>query len=103
MLRTWIIILLIALIPIKAIADINADFIEASTEGRIEEVRKLLNSDANPNAVDKYGSSVRTSPLYSAAGYDHIETAQVLIDAGADVNAMTNDGWTAIRRTGRIE
>jgi ankyrin repeat protein len=34
-----------------------------------------------------------------AASKNSLEIVQILVEAGADVNAVSNDGWSALRLT----
>jgi ankyrin repeat protein len=34
--------------------------------------------------------------LHTATRFNHIEIAKLLLDAGADVEAKDNDGWTPL-------
>ena len=49
----------------------------------------LINADANPNNKDSY----HRNPLYEATCSDATEVAQILIDAGADINIK---GWNPL-------
>jgi TonB family protein len=53
----------------------------AASKGRVEAVRKLLAAKAWSNGSDDDG---RPSPLLEAISHRHIQTAEVLIEAGAD-------------------
>lgn len=52
---------------------------------KISEV--LLKRGMDPNARDKHGQTL----LYSALARGHLESAQVLLEHGADVNALDNN------------
>uniref|UniRef100_A0AAU7YJP5 Ankyrin repeat domain-containing protein n=1 Tax=Wolbachia endosymbiont of Oeneis ivallda TaxID=3171168 RepID=A0AAU7YJP5_9RICK len=58
----------------------------------IKEVVRLINAEADVNAVDKNGAA----PLHIAAVKDNAETIKVLIEAGADVNKVENSGKTPL-------
>jgi len=66
---------------------------QASKNGDLEQVKKLIAADADVNARDKRSQS----PLHYAASSGHEEIARLLIAHGADVNAsMVNDSWTPL-------
>ena len=65
---------------------------KAAKEGDSDRVDILLAAGANPNAVDKKGSTA----LMYAAGKGHAEIAKSLLDAGANPNVVDDDGWTAL-------
>jgi hypothetical protein len=64
----------------------------ASTLGRSDLVRALLDAGANPNGVNERDGWV---PLICAADRGHLEVVKILLEAGADVNAQIVDGNTA--------
>lgn len=59
-----------------------------------EALEELLQCPRNPNVRDVDG----TSPLHHAARYGHVETMQLLLDAGAakDVRDRRAKGWTPL-------
>ena len=65
---------------------------KAAKEGDSDRVDILLAAGANPNAVDKKGSTA----LMYAAGKGHAEIAKSLLDAEANPNVVDDDGWTAL-------
>jgi hypothetical protein len=88
----WLAGALIALLsPNVRAADLSPDLLDAATRGRTEEVRKLLEHGANPEAKDK---NERT-PLMLAAQHGHADTVRLLLDRGAKAGARDHDGWTA--------
>ena len=72
--------------------DINQQLIQACIEDNLEEVNRLIEDGANPNAVDNEGWTV----LMVMAKLGHAEVAKVLLAAGADVNAVGDHGQTAL-------
>lgn len=56
-------------------------------------LKKLLDSGIDPNVRD-YDRGA--TPLHLAANKGHVEAIEILIDAGADVNATNNRGRTPI-------
>jgi ankyrin repeat protein len=89
---------------VKALLDSGADpnavneegttaLMWASTRG-LEWVNPLLDRGANPKASDRQGFTA----LMVAAGYSGMRPVMSrLIAAGADVNALTTNGWSALR------
>jgi hypothetical protein len=65
---------------------------EAVGDGNAAKVRELLKRGANPNAMDKYGST----PLHFAAAKGYVDVARLLLEHGADANAKDKEGWTPL-------
>lgn len=65
----------------------------ASSYGATDLVKQYV--DAEPGCVDVRNKKGHT-PLSSACWSGHTGTIQVLLDAGADVDAVDDDGWRAI-------
>lgn len=62
----------------------------AAENGNVETVENLLKDDSNlVHARDKDGYT----PLHRACYGDHLKTVEVLLRAGADLEAGTLDGW----------
>ena len=66
------------------LSSINNRLITQSEKGNIKQILQLLDMGADVNAKDKEG----WSPLLAALGMGHFQAAEILIDAGADVNYM---------------
>lgn len=64
------------------LSPINSKLLKQSEKGNIEQILQLLDMGADVNAKDKEG----WSPLLNALGMNHFQAAEILIDAGADVN-----------------
>ncbi|GMI34642.1 hypothetical protein TeGR_g8411 [Tetraparma gracilis] len=70
--------------------------VDAAKEGDTKMVRELLAAGADVNHT-KEGDEATTA-LYKAAARGHLEAAQALIDAGADVEkGRTDDGDTPLQ------
>ena len=69
------------------------DFLNAAAYGTTEEVRKMLDSGINVN-VRNDGN--RETALMTAAGGGNVETVKLLINRGAEINAKSFEGGTAL-------
>jgi ankyrin repeat protein len=67
----------------------------AAQQGSTETVRKLLEYQANPNLVDKHG----TSALFEAVKNSHEETMEELIKAGAKLCFDEGDAASTLCQT----
>jgi ankyrin repeat protein len=61
----------------------------AAYDADVELVRELLNSDHDPNAYDESGYTPLLWAAFRGAVGDQLPVILALIDAGADVNAIT--------------
>jgi len=88
----------------KALLDAGADPNPRNTEGTtalmwaatrgLERVQLLLSRGAQPNVADARGFT----PLTFAAGYSgHSDVVRRLLTAGAEVNALSTNNWSALR------
>lgn len=71
----------------------DVDIHTAVVSGNLEAVQQHIKAGTNINEQDPFGGS---SPLISASVFDKPQIAQVLIDAGADLNFQNKDGSTAL-------
>lgn len=69
------------------------DIHTAVVTGNQEAVKQHIAAGTNLNEKEPFGGS---SPLISAAVFGKSAIAQLLIDAGADLNVQNNDGSTAL-------
>ena len=79
-------------------ADINAQtadgetlLYKATAEAGLYMTQSIIDRGANPNIL-RYNTSKMLTPLEIALVNTHWETAEILINAGADVNAPTSSG-----------
>jgi len=73
----------------------NEELLEAAERGNSNKVRELLKRGglkANPNTRDKNGNT----PLHLAAEHGFLDVARLLLEHGADVNAIGKSGWTPL-------
>ena len=69
-----------------------SDLHEAAFSGSLEEVEKGIKRGLNPNEPDpEWGNR---TPLHIACSQGHQKCTYLLLNHGADVNAVTNVGWT---------
>jgi ankyrin repeat protein len=64
---------------------------KAALRGTVDEVRKLLDAGADPNAANAEGS---TALMFASLRDEGL--ARILLDRAANVNARTRDGFTAL-------
>ena len=65
---------------------------EAASTGNLGHLEDQLSKGLNPNEPDpEWGGR---TPLHIASSLGHKKCVYVLIQAGADVNAVTETGWT---------
>nr|XP_002740656.1 PREDICTED: ankyrin repeat domain-containing protein 39-like isoform X1 [Saccoglossus kowalevskii]XP_006823946.1 PREDICTED: ankyrin repeat domain-containing protein 39-like isoform X2 [Saccoglossus kowalevskii] len=66
----------------------------AAMSGDVEEVRKYLDKDGDPNVQDSSGYTA----LHYASRNGHEEICRLLLDKGADPNLQTKSGVTPLHR-----
>lgn len=71
----------------------QVDIHTAVVTDNLTALKQHVASGSNLNEKDPYGGS---SPLISAALFGKTEAAKILIEAGADINVINNDGSTAL-------
>ena len=69
------------------------DLLDAIINQDSKEVNRLLGNNADPNACDDHA---KVSPLHYAAQGGSLEIFKVLVAAGADINAKTEEGDTPL-------
>jgi ankyrin repeat protein len=89
----------ICLTAVLHAADTDKRLIDAVKNGNRETVRSLLKEKVPVNAREADG----TTALHWAARADDIETAQLLMRAGADVKAADRYGITPISLAAELE
>ena len=72
--------------------DLDQALFDAAAEGRLEEIRSLLDRGANINAVD----SDNNTPLHWASGNGHHQCIELLLDRGANIDAVDSDNNTPL-------
>jgi ankyrin repeat protein len=70
-----------------------APLVQAAADGDLEGVLFLLSDGEDPNLAHQRDG---WTPLMSAAFYGHIEVAEALIEAGANLDRGTDDEWTPL-------
>ena len=71
----------------------SADIWKAAANGDIATIKQYLQAGVDVNAKEHPGGS---QPLLVAAAFGRLEAARLLIENGANVNAKSNDGATAL-------
>lgn len=79
----------------KAQHDKDVKLLKAAKKGKVEQVKQLLAEGANPNAHADFlveGIAAKTPLMLT----ENLEVAQILLDNGADIDAVNIHGWTAL-------
>ena len=76
------------------IKTVHIDIFEAAKGGHVKRMREILGADpSQANLVDDDGAT----PLMFSSMKGHVEITELLIGAGANINAQdTISGWTAL-------
>jgi len=72
--------------------DLDEALIAAAREGKLEEIRSLLDRGANINA----GGADNNTPLHDASANGHHQCVELLLDRNANVNAVNTDNYTPL-------
>ncbi|MBC8869960.1 MAG: ankyrin repeat domain-containing protein [Planctomycetes bacterium] len=98
--RTTALVLVMALFAMFALtklpsaaAEESADIWKAAATGDVDAIKKHLDAGVGVDAKEQPGGS---TPLLVAAAFGRLEAARTLIEKGANVNAKSNDGATAL-------
>jgi ankyrin repeat protein len=87
-------------IPNPDIKTLSEELYEAAYRCSVEDVKRLLEAGADVNWRTAVGlllfSTTRLTPLHAAAGAGCVDVVDLLIKAGADVNAKDDFGWTPL-------
>jgi ankyrin repeat protein len=79
-------------IPYIPDKSLDADIIEASRTGKIDEVEDLISRCADVNARNED----MNTPLHFASGEGHITVIDMLLKNGADINITNNDMYSPL-------
>ena len=86
-------LLLAVVVSSCAKVDVNAALLKATEQGKLQQVKTLLEKGASVDTKDSFD---RTPLMISAVG-GHADIAAMLIKAGADVHAKAKYGQTALQ------
>lgn len=75
----------------------NLPLDQAARDGNLAEVQRLIKQGANPNEINKWGTSALTgASTYGADSPSHTEIVRYLLAHGAEVNKRVAGGTTAL-------
>jgi ankyrin repeat protein len=77
----------------RKLSEQEGSLLIAAAKGDTKTVKDLLDKGVNVNTRDSNGN---TTPLGHAVWGGHVDTARLLIERGADVNAKTNEGHSVL-------
>jgi ankyrin repeat protein len=80
----------------SALGQNNEILYKAIIKNDVEKVTKLLNADADPNAVISSGSWMKVNMLITAVNNNNLQIAKLLIEKKADVNWKDGFKTTAL-------
>lgn len=73
---------------------------DLAVEGEYEVLKEILSKDSTQVAeIDEYGFT----PLHGVASEDYVEVAQLLLEHGADVRAVNDEGVTPLHLASTAE
>lgn len=73
----------------------NLSLDQAARDGNLPEVKRLIETGADSNALNKWGASALTGAS-SGASKSHTEIVRFFVTHGVDVNKRVTDGTTAL-------
>ncbi|MDH5680971.1 MAG: ankyrin repeat domain-containing protein, partial [Spirochaetota bacterium] len=85
-------LILLMTLSFPAFADMTNDLQAAAYQGKLQEVKRLIQKGADVNARDSH----KDTALHSAAQGGKLEVVKYLLKKGADVNAKNNNGTTPL-------
>lgn len=82
--------------PKKLYLPENRSIFEAAQNGRVDDIREMMELKVDPNYIHRIGE-VEATPLYIAAQNGYLEVVKLLVENGAYVDAKLNtDGATPL-------